>query len=118
MTNWTVQPNYTHRSVLAPLVPESDGETRRIGGERREQGGAEEKEGVIVMEEQEGAVEMEGEKGVVVMKRYVDLLGQEAWLSMLEESAGIQRTYYWCIEKMTQMHLETNLVEKLETLKI
>ena len=58
------------------------------------------------------------EKGVVVMKRYVDLLGQEAWLSMLEESAVIQRSYFWCIEKMTQMHLEANFVEKLETLKI
>ena len=73
---------------------------------------------VVVYQQSLSKVQPLLEKAVIVMARYQDLLGQETWLSLFEECAGIHRTYYWSTEKMTQMNLEKRIMVKLETLKI
>ena len=73
-----------------------------------------------VVVHQEGLEEIRPllEKGVSAMKSYQDLLGQETWLVIFKESAGIQRTCFWSVEKMALMKMEPNIVMKLEKLSI
>ena len=73
-----------------------------------------------VVVHQEGVEEIKPllEKGISVMKSYQDLLGQDTWLVIFKESAGIQRTYFWSVEKMALMKMQANIVRKLESLSI
>ena len=58
------------------------------------------------------------EKGAINLARFQDILGPTVWLSVFEESALIYRTYYWAVQRMTEMALETNTLSKLKSLNL
>ena len=58
------------------------------------------------------------EKAVIELARFQDILGPTTWLSVFEESALIYRTYYWSVQRMSEMPLETNIISKLKSLNL
>ena len=58
------------------------------------------------------------EKGVVMLARYQDILGPAPWLSVFEESALVYRTYYWSVQRMTDMDFQDNILSKLKSLNL
>ena len=57
------------------------------------------------------------ERGVVVMKRYQDQLGANTWLSQFDLAASTQRKYFWLVEKLSLMSLDSRIMNKLNYLK-
>ena len=58
------------------------------------------------------------EKAVTKLTRFQDILGPTIWLGVFEESALIYRTYYWSVQRMTEMPLETHILSKLKSLNL
>ena len=58
------------------------------------------------------------EKAVIKLARFQDILGPTLWLSVFEESALIYRTYYWSVQKLSDMALESNILSKLKSLNL
>ena len=58
------------------------------------------------------------EKGVIMLARYQDILGPAPWLSVFEKSALVYRTYYWSVQRMTDMALQDNILSKLKSLNL
>ena len=58
------------------------------------------------------------ERAVIKLARFQDILGPAIWLSVFEESALIYRTYYWSVQRMTDMALESNILSKLKSLNL
>ena len=58
------------------------------------------------------------ERSVVVMKRYQDQLGVSTWLAQFDFAAPIQRKYFWSVEKLSLMSLDSQIMNKLNSLKI
>ena len=58
------------------------------------------------------------ERAVIKLARFQDILGPTVWLGVFEESALIYRTYYWSVQRMSEMPLETNIISKLKSLNL
>ena len=58
------------------------------------------------------------ENAVITLTRLQDILGPNIWLSVFEESALVYRTYYWSVQRMTDMDLENNILSKLKSLTL
>ena len=58
------------------------------------------------------------EKAVIELARFQDILGPTIWLSVFEESALIYRTYYWSVQRLTELALENNILSKLKSLSL
>ena len=58
------------------------------------------------------------ERAVIKLARFQDILGPTTWLSVFEESALIYRTYYWSVQRMTDMALQNSILCKLKSLNL
>ena len=55
---------------------------------------------------------------VVVLKRFQDQLGVKTWRGMFEIAATISRKYVWSVNQMSEMALDSQIINKLNELEI